>query len=65
MTILSLLWLAGVASGVLARGGRMFWVGRALMLIALALPPIRDSQVSFTYFALSWPHSRSCSRAGA
>jgi hypothetical protein len=44
VTIIALLWLAGVASGVLARGGRMFWVGRALMLIALALPAIREQQ---------------------
>jgi diguanylate cyclase (GGDEF)-like protein len=51
VTIISLLWLAGVASGVLARGGRMYWVGRALMLIGLALPVIRERQASLPYFA--------------
>lgn len=51
VTILALLWLAGVACGVLARGGRVFWVGRALMLIALALPIAREQQPSFAYLA--------------
>ena len=39
-TIVSLLWLAAVACGVLARGGRQHWVGRALLLLSLALPLI-------------------------
>ena len=51
VTILSLLWLAAVASGVLARGGRQHWVGRALMLVALALPAVREQQPSFAYLA--------------
>lgn len=51
VTVLALLWLAGVASGVLARGGRIFWVGRALMLIALALPIVHERQPRFAYFA--------------
>jgi diguanylate cyclase (GGDEF)-like protein len=40
VTIVSLLWLAAVACGVLARGGRQHWVGRALRLLSLALPLI-------------------------
>lgn len=52
VSILSLLWLAAVASGVLARGGRMFWVGRALLLLALALPVVREREASFAYLAL-------------
>jgi diguanylate cyclase (GGDEF)-like protein len=40
VTIVSLLWLAAVACGVLARGGRQHWVGRALLLLSLALPLI-------------------------
>lgn len=50
VTILSLLWLTGVASGVLARGGRMFWVGRAMMLIALGLPAIFVQRPALPYF---------------
>ena len=51
VTVLSLLWLAAVASGVLARGGRQHWVGRALMLVALVLPVVRDPPPSFAYCA--------------
>jgi hypothetical protein len=35
VTASSLLWLAAVASGVLARGGRIHWIGRAVLLSAL------------------------------
>ncbi|HTU31976.1 MAG TPA: bifunctional diguanylate cyclase/phosphodiesterase [Solirubrobacteraceae bacterium] len=38
VTIVSLLWLAAVACGVLARGGRQHWFGRTLLLLSLALP---------------------------
>ena len=37
-----LLWLVAVACGVLARGGRVYWVGRALLLASLALPIVRE-----------------------
>src|SRR5579875_3554887 len=40
VTIVSLLWLSAVACGVLARGGRQHWIGRALLLLSLALPLI-------------------------
>ena len=44
------LWLAAVACGVLARGGRVFWVGRPLLLISLALPIVRREQrLTLTY----------------
>ncbi len=36
-----LLWLVAVACGVLARGGRVFWIGRAMLLASLALPIVR------------------------
>ncbi len=36
--VVSLLWLVAVASGVLARGGRVHWLGRSVVLFALALP---------------------------
>jgi predicted signal transduction protein with EAL and GGDEF domain len=44
-----LLWVVAVACGVLARGGRVFWVGRAMLLASLALPIVRDGQITLTY----------------
>jgi diguanylate cyclase (GGDEF)-like protein len=44
-----LLWLVAVACGVLARGGRVFWIGRAMLLVSLALPIVRYGQVTLTY----------------
>ena len=52
VTTLSLLWLGAVASGVLARGGRQYWVGRALLLISLALPVARAQHVDLGYACL-------------
>ena len=52
VTALSVLWLCAVAAGVLSRGGRVHWFGRALMLGALALPIARDAGVSFEYACL-------------
>jgi diguanylate cyclase (GGDEF)-like protein len=49
ITTVWLLWLVAVASGVLARGGRVFWVGRALLLASLALPIIREQRLPLTY----------------
>ncbi len=46
VTVLSLLWLAAVASGVMARGGRVHWIGRAVVLAALVLPVIREGRLS-------------------
>ncbi len=45
----SMLWLGAVASGVLARGGRVYWVGRALLLFSLALPVVRAERLSLGY----------------
>jgi diguanylate cyclase (GGDEF)-like protein len=53
VTIVSLLWLCAVASGVLARGGRVWWVGRAVLLTALLLPIVRLGHVSVVYGAFS------------
>jgi diguanylate cyclase len=44
-----LLWLVAVACGVLARGGRVFWIGRVMLLASLALPIVRHGQVTLTY----------------
>ncbi len=50
--VLSLLWLVAVASGVLARGGRVHWMGRNILLLALALPILREGALSAEYAAL-------------
>ena len=52
VNVLSLLWLAAVASGVMARGGRVHWIGRAVVLTALALPVIREQRLDLAYFGL-------------
>jgi len=49
VTILTLLWLVAVASGVLARGGRVHWLGRNIVLGALALPVLRYEALSAEY----------------
>jgi len=51
VTILSLLWLVAVATGVMARGGRVHWIGRSVVLAALALPIVREGQLSGEYAA--------------
>jgi EAL domain-containing protein (putative c-di-GMP-specific phosphodiesterase class I) len=50
--VLSILWLAAIASGVLARGGRVHWIGRTVVLVALAMPIARYQAVSVEYAAL-------------
>ena len=50
--IVSVLWLVAVASGVLARGGRVHWIGRYVLLFALALPIIRTGALDASYVAL-------------
>jgi diguanylate cyclase (GGDEF)-like protein len=52
VTILSVLWLAAIASGVVARGGRVHWIGRSVVLLALALPVVLDGRLSADHAAL-------------
>ena len=53
VTSLSVLWLCAVAAGVLARGGRVHYLGRYIMLGALALPIAGDHMaVSLEYACL-------------
>jgi len=52
VTALSLLWLAAIGSGVMARGGRVHWIGRTVVLAALALPVILQGQLSAEHVAL-------------
>jgi EAL domain-containing protein (putative c-di-GMP-specific phosphodiesterase class I) len=52
VTALSILWLAAIASGVMARGGRVHWLGSMIVLIALALPVIRTEHVGGQYAAV-------------
>ena len=49
---LSILWLAAIASGVMARGGRVHWLGSTIVLGALALPVIGAEHLSAQYAAL-------------
>ena len=53
VSVLSVLWLAAVASGVMARGGRVHWIGRSLVLSALALPMLRQGHLSADQAALA------------
>ena len=50
--VLSILWLTAVASGVLARGGRLHWLGRAIVVGALLLPILRYGALHGEYGAL-------------
>lgn len=52
VSVLSILWLVAIASGVMARGGRAHWLGSAIVLGALALPVIRADHVSGDYAAM-------------
>jgi EAL domain-containing protein (putative c-di-GMP-specific phosphodiesterase class I) len=52
VTALSLLWLAAIGSGVMARGGRVHWIGRTVVLVALALPVILQGRLSAEHVAL-------------
>jgi diguanylate cyclase (GGDEF)-like protein len=52
VSVISIVWLAAVASGVLARGGRVHWIGRAVVMSALALPILRTGHLSLEYAAL-------------
>jgi diguanylate cyclase (GGDEF)-like protein len=52
VNVIGIVWLAAVASGVLARGGRVHWIGRTVVLSALALPILRTGHLSLEYAAL-------------
>jgi EAL domain-containing protein (putative c-di-GMP-specific phosphodiesterase class I) len=52
VTVLSILWLVAVASGVLARGGRQYSLGRVILVAAMLLPIVRYGELSGEYAAL-------------
>ncbi len=52
VTVLSLLWLGAVACGVMARGGRVHWIGRTVVVSALALPVIREGHLAADHAGL-------------
>ncbi|MEA2422503.1 MAG: hypothetical protein QOF55_1602, partial [Thermoleophilaceae bacterium] len=52
VNVLTLLWLAAVASGVLARGGRVHWIGPAVFLGALAMPIVLSGRLAPEYLGL-------------
>ena len=48
---IDLLWLVAVAAGMMARGGRVGWTGRLIVVGALALPIAREAELSLEYAA--------------
>jgi EAL domain-containing protein (putative c-di-GMP-specific phosphodiesterase class I) len=52
VTVLSILWLAAIASGVMARGGRVHWLGSLIVFAALAMPFVIDQRLSAQYAAV-------------
>lgn len=52
VSVISIVWLAAVACGVLARGGRVHWIGRTVVLCALALPILLTGRLELDYAAL-------------
>jgi diguanylate cyclase (GGDEF)-like protein len=52
VNVLIVLWLAAVASGVLARGGRVHWIGPTVLLSDLFLPIVLNGRVSPEYAGL-------------
>jgi diguanylate cyclase (GGDEF)-like protein len=52
VTVLSVLWLAAVASGVVARGGRVHWIGRTVVLSAMVLPVALEGRLTGPHAAL-------------
>lgn len=53
VTALSILWLVAIASGVMARGGRVHWLGSLIVLSALVLPVIREQHLDGQYAAVA------------
>jgi diguanylate cyclase (GGDEF)-like protein len=51
--ILTLLWLGAVSCGVLARGGRVHWIGSVVVMSSLALPIVLTQQLSLAHAAFS------------
>jgi diguanylate cyclase (GGDEF)-like protein len=52
VNVLTVLWLAAVASGVLARGGRVHWIGSTVLTIALLLPIVRHGRLTAEHAGL-------------
>ncbi len=52
VTVLNVLWLVAIASGVMARGGRVHWMGSLIVLGALVLPVIREQHLGGDYAAM-------------
>jgi EAL domain-containing protein (putative c-di-GMP-specific phosphodiesterase class I) len=51
VSVLSILWLTAIASGVLARGGRQHWLGRSIVLLALLAPIVHRGVLGVEYAA--------------
>jgi EAL domain-containing protein (putative c-di-GMP-specific phosphodiesterase class I) len=48
---INLLWLVALAAGMMARGGRVHWIGRTVVLASLTLPIARSGALSLEYAA--------------
>lgn len=51
VSVVSLLWLAAIASGMMSRSGRVHWIGRTLVLCAFFLPVLRLRAIGTDYAA--------------
>ncbi len=51
ITVVSVVWLVAVSTGVMGRGGRVHWVGVAGVLTGLALPVLRLGHLNVEYLA--------------
>jgi diguanylate cyclase (GGDEF)-like protein len=52
VTIISVLWLAAMACGVMGRGGRVHWLGRSIVLGTMVLPVAREGHLTLAYTGL-------------
>jgi EAL domain-containing protein (putative c-di-GMP-specific phosphodiesterase class I) len=51
VSAITLLWMVALAAGLMARGGRVHWIGRLVVLVALALPIVRTGGLGLEYAA--------------
>jgi diguanylate cyclase (GGDEF)-like protein len=52
VSALSVLWLVSLAAGVVARGGRLHWMGRTVVIAALVAPIAFEQRLTDNYLGL-------------
>jgi len=52
VTALSVLWLGGLAAGIVARGGRLHWLGRVVVIASLLIPIAAEGRLVNAYLGL-------------